>query len=324
MHTTADAPSADSRPALGDGHEALLHQVLGLGEVPDDEVRRSQQRVRRDGDELLEFDPPPVVAAGEWKEIGSHRHQPPAPGERLSANRPARQPGWELFASPRRQMFPGSGERTVRRVRTSAIDAGVDLVDEPLSIGHLVAQLLDRLVTRRVRQRQVQRDQPSARVVESSRRRRHRRRRRRSAASARRRRHRPAPGTAATGRHRTARPRAHQPPAARRTQRTRSAHPTPPASPPAAPSIPSASPDRRRTRSSIADRAASESVPARARIASASAWALRVISAARRSAAATIEAAEVAPPGSPGPGSTARRLRRSSPRRRERTGSHRH
>ena len=55
---------ADSRPALGDGHEALLHQVLGLGEVPNDEVRRPQQRVGRAGNELLELRPPLVVALG--------------------------------------------------------------------------------------------------------------------------------------------------------------------------------------------------------------------------------------------------------------------
>ena len=73
--------------------------------------------------------------------------------------------------------------------------------------------------------------------------------------------------------------------------------------------MPSTNAESRRRRSPTAARAASESLPARARIASASAWALRVISAARRSAAATIEAAEVAPPASPGRGLAAARLR---------------
>jgi len=45
---------ADLRPALGNLEERLLDEVLGLGQVPDDQIRRAQEPVAVLGDEAVE------------------------------------------------------------------------------------------------------------------------------------------------------------------------------------------------------------------------------------------------------------------------------
>jgi hypothetical protein len=47
--------AADPRPSLGDFQQRLLDQVLGLGEVPDDQVCGSQEPIRAVGHEALEI-----------------------------------------------------------------------------------------------------------------------------------------------------------------------------------------------------------------------------------------------------------------------------
>ena len=47
--------ATNPRPAPGDLEQGLLNEVLGLAEIPDDQVRGPQQRVSTGGDEALEI-----------------------------------------------------------------------------------------------------------------------------------------------------------------------------------------------------------------------------------------------------------------------------
>ena len=50
----------DARPAAGHLQQRLLHQVLGLGQVPDDQVRGAEQRIGALRHEAVEIGSPVV------------------------------------------------------------------------------------------------------------------------------------------------------------------------------------------------------------------------------------------------------------------------